>query len=493
MNGVQSVVVVGNGLAAGLAGAMLATRLDSARYSVTLVGGGRDPHGLGPVGATIATRPGFDEVLATIGLGEDAVLAAADGAFTLGAAFSGWRGAAHGWMLPHGSVGAPIGSVAFHQIAHRLRAEGYDVRLADYAIAAVAAQSGRFGRRDDGDRGSVLRSLDHGMTFDTQLLATLLQQVAVGAGARIEPCEVVDVTRDDAGIRSLTVAGGGSVAGDLFIDASGTPAMLSRSAWQDWRHWFPCDRALIGSVADPEPPLGFTHGGATANGWRSSVAIDGSRGDVLFYSSAHGSSQAAEHAFGLDIDGEMHVAAGRRECFWDANCIAVGAAAAAVEPLHATELQRVASAIERLLTLFPTHRVQPVLAAEYDRRTTDEVERVRDFALLHYRLADRPEPMWRDVAQSSLPDTVAWKLDQFCSRGRIALFEDETFGQDDWVMLMDAMAVQARRRDPLCDLIPSDPLKRHVAGLRQAIVTAVRSMPTHQAALRAVKSQGNAA
>lgn len=487
MSAIRSIVVVGNGVAAALAAALLACRLERTGISVTLIAGGSDPHGLGPVGSAIATRPGFGRVLSMLGLDEQAVLVATDGAYTLGPVFSGWRGDGHGWMLPHGAIGAPIGPVAFNQLVHRLRSEGHGIALADFAIAAVAAQSDRFALPGD-DPASVSSLIDHGLSFDTALLTVLLQQLAVSKGVRIDPRSVIGVERDDDGIARLRTDCGSAVTGDFFVDATGDDALLTTSPWQDWRAWFPCDRALIGSVADGQAPLPFTHCGATADGWRLSVPSDGARSDILFQASAYGSDEAMAERFAIPVDRSVYVPAGRRATFWDGNCVAIGTAGCAIEPLHAVALHNVADAIDRLVTLFPDAKYQPILASEYDRQTVAQAERTRDFALLHYRLAGRDEPMWHDTIQAPLPDSVAWKLDQYRSRGRITLYDDETFDRDEWVMLLDAMGVRARRHDALADLIPGDQLVRHLSHLRGAIVEAVRAMPTHQAALRAAKS-----
>ncbi len=489
MSDPRSIVIVGNGLGAALAAAMLAARTtDSAR--IVVVPGGDDPHGLGPIGATIATRPGFRAVLAALGLDEDAVLAATGGAFSLGQAFSGWRGATHGWMLPHGDIGAPIGSVAFHHLLHRWRSEGHRAAPADFAIAAVAAQSDRFARPSD-DPASPLSALDHGLTFDSDRLALLFRRQATALGVTFDTVPVVEVERRER--TRLRLTDGRIVSGDLFLDLTGAQALLAAGhGWHDWRHWFPCDHALVGRASDPQPPMPFTHGGATATGWRSSVAVDGARGDVLFVASGFESRDAACRELALPVLGEMPVRAGRCERFWDGDVVAMGAAAAGIDPLHPVALDLLAAEIERLLALFPERPHEPLLAAEYNRRMGAMVDRTRDFALLHYALADRPEPMWRAVRDAPLPDSAAWKLDQYRSRGRISRLDDETFADAEWAMFFDANGVVAERRDALSDHLPAQVLERHFARLREAIVHSVRAMPTHGAVLRAIHDRRQA-
>lgn len=479
----RSIIVVGNGLGAALTAAMIARRTKGSAQ-VAVVPGGDDPHGIGPVGTTIATRPAFRAVLANEGLAEDVVLAATRGAFSLGQAFSGWRGPSHGWMLPHGDIGAPIGSVAFHHLLHRWRTEGNRAPAADYAIAAVAAQSDRFARPSD-DPASPLSALDYGLTFDTDALADVFRRQAASLGVNFDSVPVVAVDRK--GRTRLQLRDGRTVTADLFLDLTGAQALLSADhGWHDWRHWFPCDHALVGRASDSQPPMPFTHGGATAIGWRSSVAIDGARGDVLFVAGAFAGRDAAAHELALPVLSEMPVRAGRCERFWQGDVIAMGAAGFGLDPLHPVALELLAAGIERLLALFPETSDEPLLAAEYDRRMTAKVERTRDFLLLHYALSSRTEPMWRAVRDAPLPDSLAWKLDQYRSRGRVSRLDDEVFDDAEWAMLFDANGVIAQRRDALADLIPADRLERHFARLREAIVAAVRAMPDHGTALRTI-------
>jgi len=57
---------------------------------------------------------------------------------------------------------------------------------------------------------------------------------------------------------------------------------------------------------------------------------------------------------------------------WLSNCVAIGGAAAIIDPLASTQLHLVGTAIARLLKLFPHKRSAPVEAAEYNRQTIEE-------------------------------------------------------------------------------------------------------------------------
>ncbi len=41
--------------------------------------------------------------------------------------------------------------------------------------------------------------------------------------------------------------------------------------------------------------------------------------------------------------------------------------------------------------------------------------------MLHYHANERPEPLWRQVREMAIPDTLAHKMELFRQTGRLAL------------------------------------------------------------------------
>lgn len=86
--------------------------------------------------------------------------------------------------------------------------------------------------------------------------------------------------------------------------------------------------------------------------------------------------------------------------------------------------------------MLPDRAMAPIEAADFNRQTLAEAERVRDFLAMHYRTATRPEPMWRAVAQAAPPPSLAHTLAQFEERGRLPFYEEETFTRDSWAAVL---------------------------------------------------------
>ncbi|MBL7372824.1 tryptophan 7-halogenase, partial [Escherichia coli] len=92
--------------------------------------------------------------------------------------------------------------------------------------------------------------------------------------------------------------------------------------------------------------------------------------------------------------GAISLAQGRRAAAWTGNVVALGAAAMLVEPLHGWNLALLRNALDRLIGLLPAAPNGPE-PAEYNRLTAREADRVRDFAILHYKTNGRiGEPLW---------------------------------------------------------------------------------------------------
>ena len=60
------------------------------------------------------------------------------------------------------------------------------------------------------------------------------------------------------------------------------------------------------------------------------------------------------------------------------------------------------------------------IAARFNRETINEVERIRDFVILHYHANQRIDsPFWIRCREMAIPETLARKIELFRSQGQI--------------------------------------------------------------------------
>ncbi|MFS2110677.1 tryptophan halogenase family protein [Sphingomonas sp. Sphisp140] len=460
---IRCIGIVGAGVAGWMAALALRRALPGASISVVETEG--PDWSLGPFGPGETCLPGFEAWLADHGIDEGALLRAARGSFSLGTAFSGWAGQETDWFLPFGTIGAPIGTIAFHQLAARMREGGQALRLADFSLAAIAAASGRFARPSLDPR-SVLSSYGYGLHLDRAGLAETLRLASgLASAGRFRAFE------DDI----VTLQDGTCLAADLWLDCSGPAGLLAGdSGWESWAEWLPVDRAVEtwNTVEGVPPP--YAHAGAFEAGWQRTVPLIGGQGGALFYASS----------FLPDQPGAIPFAQGRRTRAWAGDVVALGGAAVLVEPLHGWNLALLQNALTRLVALLPAAPggSEP---AEYNRLAASEADRVRDFAILHYKTNGRTgEPLWDQARAAPVPETLAHKLDLYASRGRLPVYDEELFDPEEWIAVLDGQGVRPRRHDALADAIPEPQLRAHAARIREVIVDAVRRMPHHGATLR---------
>jgi tryptophan halogenase len=489
----RRVVVAGGGVAGWMAAAALARSLGS-RASVLVIDEGGDDLSLGGLSDFEASLPSIRRFNARLGLDEAELFSSRGAGFGLGIVFTGWHRADRSYMQPFGEVGAPIGAIAFHQLAGRARAEGATIRLADYSLAALCAQAGRFARPSTDGR-SPLSSYDYGLHLRLTDYAAALKRAAERFGARSKPARVDGLDRrPDGAIAALRLSDGERIEGDLFLDCTGSEARLLSEvspAFVDWRAWLPCDRAISGSARDDRIPPLYVHAEAHGAGWRRSIPLDGFRSETLFYASDSLSDERAHEACRSALEpseGPLRrsaVRTGHRREIWSGNCIGLGASAAVLDPIESPTLHLLQNALTRLISLFPAAARPPVEAAEYNRLTVSELERARDLAILHYKANAREgETLWDRCRALEVPESLAWKIELYRSRGRVPLYDEEVYDETAWIMAFDEQGLRPRRYDPLANGIEPSRIEAHFRRLREAIIGAARDVPPYGDYLR---------
>ncbi len=170
-----------------------------------------------------------------------------------------------------------------------------------------------------------------------------------------------------------------------------------------------------------------------------------------------------------------------RKAGWNRNVVAIGLAAGFVEPIESTSIHCVQSAISRLLDLFPDQGFNAVDIAEYNRQTRFEMERIRDFIILHYKLNQRPEPFWKMCADMAIPDTLQHKIDLFRAHGRIFRTDNELFTEMGWLQLMVGQNLEPDGYHPLVDLQSEADTFEYMESVRDVIAKCADVMPDHAA------------
>ena len=501
---VRRLVIAGGGLTAWMAAAALARSLSPGGYAIIVVGADGAEDTLEPFGVADATLPWVERHHAALRLDEERIVAETGGTFTFGVALSGWSGPGSSWFQPFAALGAALGPVPFLHLALKLRSAGATVRLADFALAALAAQAGRF-ERPGTDPRSVLSTCSYGLHLDVGALVAQSRAEAEQAGVGVVRGLLGRVEREPTGmITALTTADGTRVDGDLFFDCTGVEGRLigeaAEAGWEDWSRWLPGDRVISAVAESAAAPAPYSHVEAHRAGWVRLLPLQG-RGVLtgLVQAGAMDDQQALARLRGMAGGGELrdvqarYVRFGRRREPWHRNCVALGTAAGLIDPVVMSNLQLLRLGLDRLLGLLPGDPAAGAEAAEYNRRVTAQLDHARDFALAHYKLNGRAgEAFWDACRAMPVPDSLDYKLRLFESRGRVALYDEEPVGELSWINLLDEQGLRPRRYSPLADGFSTADLQAHLQRVRKVMLEAVGRMPTHAEYLERVSARHRA-
>ena len=487
---IRSVVVVGGGTAGWMAASMLAKAFEDPSAEpmrITVV----ESEAIGTVGVGEATIPPIRQFNKTIGLDEADFMAATGATIKVGIAFHDWSAPGSRYFHGFGDYGPAVRGQPYRQHLFRLKTEGRVETLEPWSLPSVMASEGRFAPPVDDPR-SVLSAYSYAYHFDAGLFARRLRTLAEAAGVVRVEGRIVDVEVAADLVEAIKLDDGRRLEADLFIDCSGFRGLLIEGAlkagYEDWTRWLPCDRAVALPCPSTRPPGPFTTATALTAGWKWRIPLQHRVGNGYVYSSAFIDDQAAldELMQGLEAPpaaepNRLRFMTGRRRSAWKGNVVSVGLASGFLEPLESTSINLIQTGIGRLLELFPDRDFDPVVTAEYNRRTAQEFERVRDFIIAHYHLAGRTEgDLWHHCRETSPPDTLAAKLELFRSRGDVALMEDESFREDSWAAVLTGLGVWPRRVSPLVERLDLARVEAQAARMADLIGKAAASLPDHQ-------------
>ena len=484
MSAPDSIVVVGRDAALWLSACVLRAALRPAGVSVAAV---ELPTRLAPADVH-ASLPPLEALHGMLGLDEAALLRATRGAFSLGQNFADVSGATPAFFHAHGAYGAPIDNRDFFPFWLKARGLGLNVRLDEFSLTAAAARQGRVLLPDD--ETEVFGRTDYGYHLPALAYAAALKGLAKRLGVALHQALSVAPTLDaDGEIAALDLGEGRSVRGDLFVDATGGEAVLMTAlgvARESWRDHFPADRVLRaqGPRFASLPPYADIR--AWARGWvglhpsqAATHVVQAYAGDLCTDDQAF---EMAGRVSGLTLgDAVVSVSdPGRRVQAWSRNCVAVGEAACAFDPVHGVDLQAVQLGLVHLLPLFPVAADFDAERAAYNDTMREVYERLRDFQSAHY-IANRyaKAPFWERARAATVSDVLAHKIATFQARGDIPPSEHETFVADSWRALLTGHGLTPETHAPMIDRTPPELVKGEFRRILSFIKDQVLKQPTH--------------
>jgi tryptophan 7-halogenase len=481
------IVIVGGGTAGWMTAAALARFLETG-YSIHLI----ESEDIGTVGVGEATIPQINLFNHALGIDEDAFVRATQGSFKLGIEFVDWHTLGSRYMHAFGGVGRDVGLVGFHHYWARARKLGLAKELAAYSLNNQAALAHKM-QRGQPRTSKALPLMPYAFHFDAGLYAGFLRRYAEVRGVIRHEGKIAHTHLNSLNghIASVQLETNDKIAGDFFIDCSGFRGLLIEQAlqagYEDWTQWLPCDRAFAVPCENTSEIKPYTRATARTAGWQWRIPLQHRTGNGHVYCSKFISDDEAAAALLANLDGEaladprpLKFTTGKRKKFWDKNCVAIGLASGFMEPLESTSIHLIQSAISRLLKLLPGKQMVEADAAEYNRQSNFEFDRIRDFLILHYKATTRDDsPFWRHCQAMDIPETLAEKMSLYQANGHIFREHEELFTEQGWLQVFAGQGIMPNGYHPLAGQITEADLAEFMTMLEALNAREVMQMPSH--------------
>lgn len=485
------IVILGGGTAGWMTAASLTNHYRNSPIEITLI----ESLAIGTIGVGEATIPTLRRFYTALGMTDYDVIATTSASCKLGIRFNGWKMDGESFIHPFGAFGHDLNGIGFHHFWNQYR-DAFGMKdIDDYAMGAALAKAGKFALPSPTQ--DAYTQFDWALHFDAGLFANHLRDYAKGRGVHHIDAGLKEVRLDaESGhITALNLDNGQSVAGDLFIDCSGFQALLIGKAlgvgYEDYGQWLFCDSAVAQQSERVSVPNVYTDVTARPAGWQWHIPLQHRSGNGHVYASAHMSDDAAIGILGDSLPGKalteprvIRFRPGRRVKAWEKNCIAIGLSSGFLEPLESTSIALIQTGIERIQMLLPINGLDDMVIDEHNDMARREMERTRDFIILHYKLNQRGDTdFWKQAASMDLPDTLQRKVDLYTRRGHFVRYRWEMFHPASWLAIYAGFDVWPDSIDPAVAQLSPAEVQARFMHMRREIDTVVKTAPPHRSFL----------
>ncbi|MEH6479103.1 MULTISPECIES: tryptophan halogenase family protein [Pseudoalteromonas] len=495
MKPIKHVVIAGGGTAGWITAALLNKVLGKV-IKITLI----ESSAIGTIGVGEATIPPIIQLNHALGINEQDFINATNASIKLGIEFENWKTTSHSYMHAFGSFGKDFPFCDFYNFWVKGKITGSEDSLWDFSLNYQAAKQHKFAPLNI-IPNTQLPGVSYAYHFDATLYAEFLKKLATSRGvehidAKIEQVEQCPLSGN---IKSLTLDNTQQINGDLFIDATGQRALLIEqtinTGFVDWSHYLPCDSAVAVQSQGTSELKPYTRSIAHSAGWQWQIPLQSRIGNGLVYCSRYLSDDAATQLLLKNLPAEPITAprvikfkTGRRLKQWHKNVVSVGLASGFLEPLESTSIHLIQSAVTRLIKLFPHNGISEALVTEFNKQSVIEIEHIRDFIILHYKLTEREDSVfWRQCKQMDIPHSLAHKLKLFKQTGKVVRENDELFAEVAWQQVFIGQGLNPDDYNSIVDSLSSEQLNDLFSTLKTLITSTVEQLPTHKDFLAKIK------
>lgn len=478
----KTIVIAGGGTSGWLAAAAFG-KLFNKVYNVLVI----ESEAIGRIGVGEATIPPLRTFHRLLGIDELDLIKSMQGTYKLGIEFTNWARKGDSYFHSFGVTGKDCWACDFQHFWVAGQQKGIADEFGAYSPELMAARNGK-----------MWAYQEHGLNFayhlDAGLYADYLRKHSIAHGVqRVEGIfNRVNIDPKSGDIESLTMENGEEIKGDLFLDCTGFSARLIEGAlnttYVPYGHYLPCDSAVAVQTEKQGEPRPYTQAIAHDFGWQWRIPLQHRTGNGLVYCSRYVSDDEAMDTLLSNLESKpitepraFKYKTGRRLKGWEKNCVAIGLSAGFLEPVESTSIHLAMSAVLRLMKLLPHGEIKRSAVDEYNKQFCEEMDRVRNFIILHYHATERDDsPFWRYCKNMEIPGALEHRIQLFRETGAIPLQEKELFQVDSWTQVLIGQRIVPESYHPIVDQMSSDELNQFLHVLKMQVDQKVSQMPAHQ-------------
>lgn len=479
----KKVVIAGGGTAGWIAAATLSK---SFKDSIELVLVESDA--IPTVGVGEATIPPIINLHGMLGISEKEFLSRTNGTFKLGISFENWLDNGKKYIHSFGFAGQSTWVAGFQHYWLAGVKRGINLtEYGDYCPEHLACRMDKFAVLAKG-------GVNYAYHLDAGLYAKFLREVSEKHGTirKEGTIEGVNIDSENGNIKSIALASGEVIEGDLFIDCTGFRALLIEEAlktgYEDWSHWLPCNSAIAAQTETVSEAIPYTRSIARESGWQWRIPLQSRVGNGLVYCSDYMSDDDAIKTLTDNVEGKLLTVpkvikfkTGTRKKIWNKNCIAVGLSSGFLEPLESTSIHLIQKTIARLVQIFPSQEISQHEIDEFNSQAQNELLNIRDFIILHYYVTQRSDsPFWNYCKNMPIPASLEHRINLFKKTGKVYKRDYDLFGEESWIQVMLGQGIMPESYHPVVDAMSDEELRDLLQGWRSATRQKVDKLPKHQ-------------
>lgn len=500
---INNILIVGGGTAGWLAAAYLSQELGTYRddgVKITLVEASDIP----TIGVGEGTFPSLRRTLDIIGVNEWDFMRECDATFKQGIKFINWR--ENPSPVPH----------HYYHLFEAPRPINNSVDIAPYWILGSATSSRSFAESvsvqeyicESNKAPKTLKdnpysgSLNYAYHLDAGKFAEFLKKRAKFARVKhiIGTVDKVNISPDTGYIESVKLNNGDRLNADLFIDCTGFESLLIGKTLgaklKSVKDTLFVDKALTIRLPydkKDSPIPSATLSTAHQAGWSWDIGLRHRRGVGFVYSSTHMSDSKAEQCLqnylgsNTDISNTRNISikTGYRTQQWTKNCIALGLSGGFLEPLEATGISLIESALRLIADYFPRNGHSRLVRQRFNNHMTRLYENAVVFIKMHYCLSQRTDnEFWNDNRlNTTIPDELKDLLELWAyNYPRDSDFPEwqKTFGAESYLYVLLGMGALPNLQSHAAAYPFMKRAEESFKTIRQALPRANSLLPSHR-------------